>query len=168
MYRILNNNYVFGRYKNSKEFLMLQVYFLSVLFLIVGGISLLTQSLGKGFQIIKDFFGRRLVKSLLGTISLLVGVLKLFIRAPFDTVAVAGDLLPAVIGIILGFALIFDPYITEKAGEESSETSSSASAKKVKEPNNLNKIAAQIRVPLSVVAIATGVLHLIFASLPVL
>lgn len=147
---------------------MLQVYFLSVLFLIVGGVSLLTQSLGKGFTTIKNFFGRRFVKSLLGTISLFVGVLKLFIRAPFDTVAVAGDLLPAVIGIILGFALIFDPYITEKAAEKSSETSSAASAKQVKEPTKLNKIAAQIRVPLSVVAIATGILHLIFATLPIL
>jgi hypothetical protein len=147
---------------------MLQVYFLSVLFLIVGGVSLLTQSLGKRFTTIKNFFGRRLVKSLLGTVSLLVGVLKLFIRAPFDTVVVAGDLLPAVIGIILGFALIFDPYITEKAVEESSETSSAAQAKQVKEPTNINRIAAQIRVPLSIVAIATGVLHLIFATLPIL
>ena len=148
---------------------MLQVYFLSVLFLIVGGISLLTQSLGKGFTTIKNFFGRRLIKSILGTISLLVGVLKLFIRAPFDTVAVAGDLLPAIIGIILGFALIFDPYITEKVVEESSsQSSSSASAKQVKEPSKISRIAAQIRVPLSITAIATGVLHLIFASLPVL
>lgn len=88
---------------------MLQFYFLSVFFNFVGGMALSADFLEKRLSLFNGlgaFFERKnKLKPVLGIISFIVGILKLLSVVDGD-VAVVGDLVPALGGIMLGLALL--------------------------------------------------------------
>jgi hypothetical protein len=133
---------------------MLQIYFLSVLLNILGGVTLISGSMGGKVQEVKSLLQRTSVRLGVGSAALAAGVVKLFVRAPFDTVLVAGDLLPALTGIGVGLALLADTFVSRRT--------ESAEAEKVR------KAAAFYRVPVAIAGIAVGVLHFLFSSLVIL
>ena len=85
---------------------MLQFYFLSVLLNFVGGAALSAAFLERRLSLftgLDAFFEKRgKLKLTLGIFSLIVGILK-FLSVVDGDVAVLGDMIPALGGIILGF-----------------------------------------------------------------
>lgn len=87
---------------------MAQIYLLSVLTLLVGGALAAAEPIANRFASLAplvDLSEQRTVVVAVAITTIVVGALKIFVRAPFDSVPVAGDLLPALLGIALGLAL---------------------------------------------------------------
>ena len=87
-----------------------------------------------------------------GILSLFVGLLK--ILSPVS-VAVIGDIIPAVAGLMGGFVLLFEYYISSSSLESSL-------------PDIFTKIAVHGRRYVGIVCIAAGLLHFICPSVPLL
>lgn len=92
---------------------MYQIYLLSVVTIILAGISLafdrLDRSLRLGALFNAEVFGRPTFRLVVGIVTLLVGFFQFLTVAPGD-VPVIGDLVPAVTGIVLGGILLLDYY----------------------------------------------------------
>jgi len=92
---------------------MHQIYFLSILSNIVAGIALgydrMQAPLKLDAMFNADFFRQAAVRLSVGLVTFVVGFLKLLSVTPGD-VAVVGDLLPAAVGLLMGFALVFEYY----------------------------------------------------------
>ena len=137
---------------------MLQFYLLSVLCTLVGSLALVVSDLSNKLTSLvplKELLTGKGMQIILGFATLIVGVIKFFVRAPWDSVAVVGDLLPALVGIGVGLALLTD-FFREKAGE-SNEVAEKASS--------LTKL---YHIPLGIVGIVTAVLHFLFARVVIL
>jgi hypothetical protein len=88
---------------------MAQFYFLSVATLLVGGMLAASGFITRrvpALNGVAEIAEHQTAMMTVGIITALVGVVKFFVRAPGDTVPVAGDLLPAIAGIALGVVLI--------------------------------------------------------------
>ena len=139
---------------------MAQFYFLSIVFNLLAGIALMGDRLGDRFDSIaplKEFFGKRGVRMGLGILTALVGIFKIFIRAPKDTVPVAGDLLPIIAGIGAGAVLLLEAYggSSRVEGEE--------------EAAKAKTITTQIyRFPVGILALTASVAHFLFAGAVIL
>lgn len=125
---------------------MLQFYLLSVVANALAGTVLLVASQGERVPNLRDFLQRQSVKLSIGGLAIAVGVLKIFIRAPFDTVPVAGDLLPALVGIAVGLAIVAESW--KGRGEQSSDVQ-----------QRVSKLTSFYRLPLGIGALATAVVH---------
>ncbi len=137
---------------------MLQFYFLSVLCTFLSATTLIVGELSgrlTSLAPLKDLLGNRGSKVTLGFSSLIVGVVKFSVRAPFDTSAGVGDLLPAFAGIGLGLALLTD-FFKERVSK-SSEVVEKA-----------EHLAGVYRIPLGVVGIIAAVLHFLFPATVIL
>lgn len=92
---------------------MLQFYFLSIVANLVGGLALSSAYLDErlsGVSGLKAFFDTKPgVRVSFGVVALVVGILKLLSVTRGD-VPVVGDLIPAVTGLIVGTALLFERY----------------------------------------------------------
>jgi hypothetical protein len=89
---------------------MAQLYFLSVASLLFAGLLLASEFLSgriAALEPLVDLSENRGIAVTAGIVTLSVGVIKLFVRAPFDAVVFAGDLLPALVGIGTGLLLVF-------------------------------------------------------------
>ena len=124
---------------------MLQFYLLSVLTLILSGFALISAS-GRAFdQEVTRVLNRTWVKIVLGGVTFAIGAVKLVVAATPESVAVVGDLLPALAGIAVGLALAVEGW-ANRAGQST-------------EAQKINHAASFYRIPLGVVAIATAVVH---------
>lgn len=97
---------------------MPQLYILSVVMCLLTGGVLAAESLTKrtaffGFLVNLHARGIQLV---IGALALLVGLLKLFILSPTETMTFAGDLLPGLSGLIFGAALFIEALYRDKIG----------------------------------------------------
>ena len=100
---------------------MYQIYLLSILTMLLAGVTLAFERLDERIKI-GAFFSETLFKSLgfklgLGIATLLVGIFQFLTVAPGD-VKVVGDLIPAIAGIIGGGVLVVQ-YYQEKSTVES-------------------------------------------------
>ncbi len=128
---------------------MMQFYFLSITANILAGLALTADYLGekfKAFSPFKELFGKRGFKIGAGASALIIGFMKLLIRSSAGDVPVVGDLLPALAGLGMGAALLFDLY-KEKATVKSETLGS------------LEKAVVTYKVPLGLSGLAVGVLH---------
>ena len=101
---------------------MLQFYFLSVLLNALAGYLLFfgddaIPEFGNGFSLKDESF-----KFIVGILSALTGLLKLLSPIEGD-VPVVGDLIPAIVGLLCGFVLIFEYYRSRSTIGNSSEDS---------------------------------------------
>ena len=90
---------------------MAQLYMLSILSLLGAGLILSSDYLVEKMEWLsglKDLAQQRNVRIGAGVAAGIIGILKLIVRAPGETVPVAGDLLPALAGIALGGLLLAD------------------------------------------------------------
>jgi hypothetical protein len=130
---------------------MLQIYFLSILCNGLAGLVLLTdndEELHDGPASFGDFFRQGLPLLFLGIACVLIGILKFLAPAP-GNVPVVGDLLPALAGLIAGFMLIYDFYLTtDSAGAPTAFMSRLFNFKKY----------------IGIFALAVAALHFIFPS----
>jgi hypothetical protein len=137
---------------------MAQIYLLSVLSLIAAGFMLSADFLAQKISVPSGLLaaaGGRVGKLVCGGAAALIGILKLFIVAPGETVPFAGDLLPAAMGITLGAILLYDAWkYRSLPGEGGTDDGAPA--------------AFTYRVSLGLAGMLLGALHFIFPAAPIL
>lgn len=130
---------------------MQQFYFLSVVANALAGMTLCAEFLKQRFPGFADFEQRvssRGARAGIGAAAAIVGFFKLFIRSTPTDVRVVGDLLPALLGIAMGAALLLE--LRSRPAEEGES------------PQGLTRVVtavAKYRVPLGLAGILIGLLH---------
>ena len=137
---------------------MPQFYLLSVVSTVVAGLALSSDYLGKKSEFFASFRYLRQsrgVQMTAGLITAVIGVCKLIFRSPGETIVVAGDLLPAAVGIIIGVILIGEAFRQHPKAEGENE----------KVEQSVQKVTAAImpyRVPVGIAGAVVGLLHFLF------
>lgn len=137
---------------------MAQLYMLSVLSLLGAGVFLSSDYLVQRMEWLSglsDIAQRRNVRLIVGAVAGVVGVLKLIVRSPGETVPVAGDLLPALAGIVLGGLLLADTLRVPR--EE--------------DPQAVDKVTRAVmpyRTPIGIGGIVVGLIHFLLPALTIL
>jgi hypothetical protein len=132
---------------------MEQLYFLFILFSIIGGILLSSDFLKEktpGFSKFIDIINTKEVKFVIGIVLFVVGFFKLFF--PMGWIIV-GDLLPAAIAVITSGALLLDFY--KEAATISSDTLRRADELLLKNRNLIGGLAILI-----------ALIHFLFGKVP--
>ncbi|TVR68360.1 MAG: hypothetical protein EA427_10625 [Spirochaetaceae bacterium] len=128
---------------------MYQFYFLSILANVIAGIALAYDRMDERLRLHAVFnpqlFQRAPFRLGLGVVTFIVGFLKLLSVTP-GTPPVVGDLFPAVIGMLLGFALCFQYY------QERTEVRSSTVV-------SLDRVFGRHGANLGMLGVLSGVLH---------
>ncbi|MFP4153505.1 MAG: hypothetical protein ACLFR8_05455 [Alkalispirochaeta sp.] len=128
---------------------MYQIYFLSILTNILAGIALAFDRMDSRLRLHAVFnpelFQHNGFRLAIGIIAFVVGFLKLLSVAPGD-VAVVGDLIPALAGMVMGFALAFQ-YYQERAEVRSSTT------------ETLDKVFGRHNATLGMIGLTVGIVH---------
>jgi hypothetical protein len=104
---------------------MMQFYFLSILLNAAAGGLLVSDISGTpgvfpGNPVIPAFLGRETPRLVLGVLTMIAGFFKLLSSSPGD-VPVIGDLVPAAVGLVSGFILVFE-YYRKRASLEDERT----------------------------------------------
>ena len=137
---------------------MPQFYLLSVVSTVVAGLALASDYLGKKSDFLGSFrYLRRSrgVQVTIGLVTAVIGVLKLIFRSPGETIIVAGDLLPAAAGIIIGVILIGEAFRQHPKAEGENE----------KVGKSVEKVTAAImpyQVPVGIAGVVVGLIHFLF------
>ncbi len=137
---------------------MAQLYMLSILSLLGAGLILSSDYLVEKMEWLsglKDLAQQRNVRIGVGVAAGIVGVLKLIVRAPGETIPVAGDLLPALAGIALGGLLLADTL--RVSGED--------------EPVAVDKVTNAVmpyRTPLGLGGIVVAMVHFLLPAIIIL
>jgi len=131
---------------------MLQFYFLSVVLNALAGYLLFFDEdafpeFKNGFSINNESF-----KFIVGILAALIGLLKLLSPIEGD-VPVVGDLIPAIVGLLCGFILIFEYYRNRSSVEDSEQT------------EKIRIILLGNRKIVGLVALIVAALHFIFPTL---
>jgi hypothetical protein len=127
---------------------MPQIYLLSVVTNVLAGLALAGDYLGEKLGFLSSWKGvreRRGELIVIGISAAVVGVLSLIFRSPREHVYVAGDLLPALLGILQGAALLAEGF--RQRVEESEQLES------------VSKAVLTYRVPLGIGGVVVGFLH---------
>jgi len=137
---------------------MPQFYLLTVVSTVVAGLALSSDYLGTK----SEFFGsfrflrqNRSIQITAGLATSVIGVLKLIFRSPGERVVIAGDLLPAAVGIILGVILIGEAFRQHPKAEGEPE-------RVEKSVEKVTKAIMPYRVPVGIAGAVVGLLHFIF------
>ena len=137
---------------------MAQFYLLSVLSLVLAGSlaasGFITERMAS-LAALSDLAERRNVSMTVGVLALAVGILKFFLRAPGDGVAVVGDLLPAIAGIATGGVLLLSQ--SYRPGERDPEL-----------PRSQTQMLVEYRNPIGLVGLLVGLLHFLFPATVIL
>lgn len=132
---------------------MAQLYLLSVVANIVAGLALSADYLGERISWLAGWTRVRESRSLavsVGAVTLAVGVLKLIVRSPGETVVIVGDLLPALGGIALGLILLGESLRKGATGKKSVD--------------KVTDVVLTYRVPVGIAGIALGLLHFLLPA----
>ena len=138
---------------------MAQFYLLSILTNILGGLALSANYLGRKTAIFDGFKAlheRKKSKMLLGLATAIAGVLKLIFKSPGETIPVAGDLLPAIVGIAIGL-LLFSESIRREAGEDGPSVEQTA-----------KRTIYSFATPLGIVGVIASFFHFILPGVVIL
>jgi len=133
---------------------MAQFYLLSVLANIIAGLTLAGDYLGAKFPFLASFRNLRENRASqigIGIVTASVGVITFFVRAPGDTVPVAGDLLPSLAAIAQGITLLVESFRqkVESRGPQAEK---------------LTKALLTYRVPAGIAGASIGLLHFLFPA----
>jgi hypothetical protein len=133
---------------------MYQFYFLSILLNLLAGIALafdsLDEKLGLSRFFNREVFAQSGFRVTVGILTLIVGVFK-FLSVTAGNVPVVGDLLPAVMGVLLGLSLIVMFY------KDRSTVSSPII-------ETLDAVLIKNRTVLGVLGIIAAIMHFLFPS----
>ncbi|MCD6342363.1 MAG: hypothetical protein J7L76_01100 [Spirochaetaceae bacterium] len=140
---------------------MFQLYLLTVLTTVLAGLALATGFLSNRFERFSeytDFMGNPVYRIILGGVSVLVGIINLFPSYTGD-IAVLGNLLPSLAGIVTGLLLIAE-YFSSRRTEEESKTVDIA--------EKVEKFSGPYLTIVGISSIVIGILHAIIPRLPLL
>lgn len=130
---------------------MPQFYLLSVVTNVLAGLALAGDYLGEKLAFLSGWKSVRDRRGLLigiGVAAAVVGVLKLIFRSPGEDVYVAGDLLPALLGIFQGGALLAEGFRQQVESSEQLE--------------NVSRAVLSYRVPVGIAGMVVAFLHFLF------
>jgi uncharacterized membrane-anchored protein len=128
---------------------MIQFYFLSIFFNALAGYVLISGEDNGPLEIRPGFsLNDETVRLMLGILSMLTGILKLLSSVEGD-LPVLGDIIPAVVGFVSGFTLVFEYY----RGRTSVEGGS---------PETINQVLVRNKKIIGLIAIAAAALHFLF------
>jgi hypothetical protein len=136
--------------------MMAQFYLLSILANILAGLVLAGGFLAEKmpfFSSLKGITEDRNARITIGVSAAMIGIVKLFVSSPGETVPIAGDLLPALTGMVLG-GVIFAEAFQGSGKDEKLE--------------RISKTVLTYKVPLGIVGIIVAILHFFFPGAPVL
>ena len=134
---------------------MLQFYFLSVSLNALAGYFFFFRSDSEnsgsqtGLSLHNDT-----VKLVLGILSALTGILKLF--SPIQGIPVIGDLVPAITGILCGFILVYEFYKSRSTIDDPEQT------------EKISRVILFNKKYIGAVALLAAILHFIFPRIPLL
>jgi len=137
---------------------MAQFYLLSIVSMILSGLALSGDYLGSRVAFLATFrswLEHRGAAIGLGVVTAAVGIFKLIVRSPGETVPVAGDLLPALVGMALGAAVFFEATLRRPNPTES-------------RIDRYAKAVLSYRVPLGLGGLAVALLHFLFPGAVIL
>src|SRR4030042_6074091 len=137
---------------------MSQFYLLSIVSIFLGGFGLSGDYLGARVPALGTFrawLENRGAALTLGIVTAVIGCLKFFMRAPGDTVPVAGDLLPAIAGLAVGATLFFEALLRKPSTPE-------------RPVDRYAKAVLTYRIPLGIVCVAIALLHFLFPQAVIL
>ena len=141
---------------------MAQIYFLSVLINLFGGGILASDYFAtkvKGLAFLTDISARKNAKIIVGGLSVLIGLLHLIFKSPGETVPVAGDLIPSLSALAIGFFLLLglpksvDPSRMDAEDEEDSSEQTAVS--------NIGVKLQPYRIPLGISGVIISIIHFI-------
>ena len=137
---------------------MAQIYFLSIIANIVAGLTLAGDYLGERIAFLapfKDLRANRVAVTIVAALALVVGILKLIVLSPGETVPFAGDLLPGLAGIVMGGLLAVEAYRPQAAVQgEAIE--------------RISKTVLTYRVPLGIAGVAIAIAQFLFPGVIIL
>ena len=131
---------------------MAQLYLLSVLINTLAGLTLSSDYIGRKMTVfdgVQKLLESRNLKILLGAATAVIGVLKLIIKSPGETVPFAGDMLPGIYGIGLGLLLLGESF-----RREIQEVDETAEGKK-------RHSIFSYRIPIGILGVIVSFLHFI-------
>jgi len=137
---------------------MSQFYLLSVVSCVLTGLVLSGDYLGTRVPALATFrawLESRSAALTLGLATAVIGFIKLFLRAPSDSVAVVGDLLPAIAGMAVGATLFFEALLRKPATPE-------------RPVERYAKAVLTYRIPLGLAGVAVALLHFLFPGAVIL
>lgn len=137
---------------------MPQFYLLSVLANLVAGLTLAGDYLGAKFAFLASFKNlrdNRPATIVIAVAAAVIGLLKLVILSPRESVPVAGDLLPALAGIVLGVILLAEVF------RERVESRGQGIQK-------LSKLALSYRVPVGIAGVVIALAHFLLPGAVIL
>ena len=137
---------------------MAQLYMLSILSLLGAGLILSSDYLVERMEWLsglKDLAQQRNIRIGVGIAAGVVGILKLIVRSPGETVPVAGDLLPALAGIALGGLLLMDTLRVPRDDEPVAV-------------DKVTKAVMPYRTPIGIGGIVVAVVHFLLPALTIL
>jgi hypothetical protein len=140
---------------------MAQFYLLSIFANVIAGLTLAGDFLGDRVAFLasfKNLRANRTAQAILGGVTLVVGVIKLFVGSPGELVPVAGDILPALMGIVLGGVLLVETF----------RPGSDAQAEKYAQVKKISKAVLSYRVPLGIAGVAVALVHFLLPSVVIL
>ena len=136
---------------------MLQIFFLSIACNLIGGVTLALDAIVKRVpraSALADFLSNRRGKLWTGLSVILTGFIALFVPAQ-GGVLIIGDLIPSVVGMIMGIALLFEVF------RQDAIFPSESSVKQDRPP-------VTYRTTLGILGIAVAVLHFFLPDRPFL
>jgi hypothetical protein len=137
---------------------MAQFYLLSVLSSMVAGLTLAGDYLGEKLPFLASFRNLRANRGAQTTIAvaaIIIGIVKLIVLSPGESVPVVGDLLPALTGILLGAIMLIEAY-------RPTVESRGASMEKI------SKTVLTYRVPVGVAGVVIAFVHFLFPGAVIL
>ena len=140
---------------------MFQLYLLTVLTTVLAGLALATGFLSDRFERFSDytdFMGNSVYRIILGAVSILIGIINLFPSYTGD-IAILGDLLPSLAGIVTGILLLSE-YFSSRKGEDDSKTVGLA--------DKVEKISGPYLTIVGIASVIIGILHAVIPRLPLL
>jgi hypothetical protein len=143
---------------------MSQFYLLSIVSIFLSGFVLSGDYLGAKVPALGTFrawLENRGAALALGRLTAVIGFLKFFVRAPNDTVPVAGDLLPAIAGLAVGATLFFEALLRKPS-------TPAGAAQQERPVDRYAKAVLTYRIPLGIVCVAIALLHFLFPQAVIL
>jgi hypothetical protein len=137
---------------------MAQFYLLSFLANIIAGLTLAGDFLGEKIPFLSSFKNLRDDRNAeigIGAASAIIGFIKFFVLSPGETVPIAGDLLPALTGIVLGAVLLAEAFRQKVKS-------------KAEQLEKISQAVLSYRVPLGIVGVVVAFLHFLLPGAPVL
>jgi hypothetical protein len=137
---------------------MLQIYFISVIANLIGGLCLILRKSefeNKLAVTLRTIFANKPIQGVVGTVAFVAGFLKFFIFVPqVHAPVIIEDLLPALTGLLIGAGLIMNVLSkevskTENVGQELTSVQS-----------KLQKF----HIPMGIIGMAVAVAHFIFPA----